>query len=69
MKHPIQFVMAGAAAFLLTGVGLFVVGMVDDKASLKTAGCWLVLSGFGVAAIPLVSVVFFDLLAKLKRKK
>ena len=69
MKHPIHFIMAGAALFLVTGISLFIAGIAGGNAALKSAGCWVVLGGGVVAAIPLFSVVLFDLIEKIRKRK
>ena len=69
MKHPIHFIMVGAASFLLAGISLFIAGIAGGSDALKSAGCWVVLGAGGIAAIPLLSVVLFDLIAKIRKRK
>jgi hypothetical protein len=69
MKHPVHFIMAGSGGGLLIGIGLFICGWISDQASLYVVGWWVIVGAFGIAAIPLVGGVLFDIITKLRRKK
>ena len=69
MKHPVQFIMAGAALCLVAGCGLFITGIAGGGTAVKRAGCMVVLAGGGIAAIPLITAMVFDVAARIGSRK
>jgi hypothetical protein len=68
MKHPVQFVIASGGGCFLLGVILFVTGLITDRPSLKTTGCWLGLAAFLIAALPILTLAVVALIEKARRK-
>lgn len=68
MKHPIQFIMLCAGGCIATATVLFLSGIVADKPILKAFGCWFAIAAFGIASLPLLTVLVMLLVEKLRRK-
>jgi hypothetical protein len=60
--------MAGSGGCFLLGVILFVTGLITDRPSLKTNGCWLGLAAFLIAAWPILTLAVVELIEKARRK-